>query len=270
MATTSYHDGALGKMRSRAVGEPAAGVPEIVLVQGMAVADYLLPSLTAWGEWTRAHLLELPGLSGSGDPPHELSVPKYGRAVGRMADRRNGDPVILAGHSSGTQVAAEAAAGHPGVAGLVLASPTVDPAARGLIRLLVRWQLNGRHEPPGLTESHKPEWKRAGARRLITWSRRSAPCPGRTVATARCAVARPARPRRPAQHSLSSPRFRGVKAGKLSPMDPATHHPRPGRSIRGSAGSPSRREPASTAPTRVIHPPRHDQLRRAADQPSLR
>jgi pimeloyl-ACP methyl ester carboxylesterase len=166
--TVSYHDGVLGRMRSRAVGEPRPGVPEIVLVQGMGVADYLLPGLAAWGEWTRAHLVELPGFGGSGDPPHELSVPEFGRAVADwLTARHPADPVILAGHSSGTQVASEAAARHPGVAALVLASPTVDPVARGLVRLLVRWRLDGRYEPPGLSESHKPEWKRAGIRRLV-------------------------------------------------------------------------------------------------------
>jgi pimeloyl-ACP methyl ester carboxylesterase len=165
--TTSYHDGALGRMRSRSVGAPRPGMPEVVLVQGMAVADYLLPGLAAFGEWTRAHLVELPGFAGSGEPPHELSVPEFGHAVADWLSTRELGPVILAGHSSGTQVAAEAAAGHPGVAGLVLASPTVDPVARSLVRLLVRWQLDGRHEPPGLTESHRPEWKRAGLRRLV-------------------------------------------------------------------------------------------------------
>jgi pimeloyl-ACP methyl ester carboxylesterase len=75
--------------------------------------------------------------------------------------------VVLAGHSSGTQVAAEAAVGHPDVAGVVLASPTVDPVARGAVRLLARWRLDGRREPPGLTESHRPEWKRAGMRRRL-------------------------------------------------------------------------------------------------------
>jgi pimeloyl-ACP methyl ester carboxylesterase len=164
---TSYHDGVLGRMRSRAVGEARPGVPQVVLVQGMAVADYLLPGLAAFGDWTRAHLIELPGFGGSGDPPHELSVPEFGRAVADWLSAQRLEPVVLAGHSSGTQVAAEAAAGHRGVAGLVLASPTIDPAARGLIRLLVRWRLDGRHEPPGLSESHKPEWKRAGARRLV-------------------------------------------------------------------------------------------------------
>jgi pimeloyl-ACP methyl ester carboxylesterase len=164
---TSYHDGTLGRMRSRSVGAPRPGVPEIVLVQGLAVADYLLPGLAAFGRWTRAHLLELPGLGGSGEPPHELSVPELGRAVADWLTARATGPVVLAGHSSGTQVAAEAAAGHPGVAGLVLASPTVDPVARGLIRLVVRWRRDGRYEPPGLTESHKPEWRRAGPRRLV-------------------------------------------------------------------------------------------------------
>lgn len=154
-------------MRSRAVGEAHLGVPEVVLVQGMAVADYLLPGLGSLGEWTRAHLLELPGLAGSGDPPHELDVPEYGQCVADWLDACAAGRVVLAGHSSGTQVAARAALGSNRVAGLVLGSPTVDPVARGWFRLLVRWQLDGRREPPGLTESHKPEWRRAGLRRLL-------------------------------------------------------------------------------------------------------
>ena len=85
-----------------------------------------------------------------------------------MARRRDPGRVVLAGHSSGTQVAAHAALRRPAkVAGLVLASPTVDPVARSWLRLFVRWRLDGRHEPPGLSESHRPEWKRAGMRRLV-------------------------------------------------------------------------------------------------------
>ncbi len=76
--------------------------------------------------------------------------------------------VVVIGHSSGTQVAAHAAARRAeDVAGLVLASPTIDPVARSWLRLFVRWRLDGRHEPPGLTESHVPEWRRAGLRRLL-------------------------------------------------------------------------------------------------------
>jgi pimeloyl-ACP methyl ester carboxylesterase len=49
----------------------------------------------------------------------------------------------------------------------VLASPTVDPFARSLVRLLLRWRLDARHEPDDLSHSHRPEWVRAGPRRLL-------------------------------------------------------------------------------------------------------
>ncbi|GAA4934471.1 alpha/beta fold hydrolase [Streptomyces coeruleoprunus] len=168
---SAYHDGVLGRMRSRAVGRPAPGVPEVVLVQGMGVADYLLPGLAAFARWTRAHLVELPGFGGSGEPPHELDVPEFGRCVADWLTAQDVGRVVLVGHSSGTQVAARAAVGHPAVAAVVLASPTVDPVARGRLRLLVRWRLDGRREPPGLSESHRPEWKRAGLRRLLHTAR---------------------------------------------------------------------------------------------------
>lgn len=164
---TGYFDGPLGRMRSRTVGEPRPGVPEVVLVQGMAVADYLMPGLGSFTAWTRAHLVELPGFAGSGEPPHELDVAEFARCVADWLAAHDLGRVILAGHSSGTQVAASAAEGHPDVAGVVLASPTVDPVARGRLRLLVRWRWDSRYEPPGLNDVHLPEWKRAGPRRLL-------------------------------------------------------------------------------------------------------
>jgi pimeloyl-ACP methyl ester carboxylesterase len=44
-----------------------------------------------------------------------LSVAEYGTAVSDRFTARGLGPVLLAGHSIGTQVAAEAAAGHPDV-----------------------------------------------------------------------------------------------------------------------------------------------------------
>lgn len=164
---TVYHDTSYGRMCSRVVGQPQPGVPEVALVQGLGVADYLLPGLGALGEWTRAHLIELPGFAGSSDPPHELSVPEFAAAVGEWLTAQRFAEVVLAGHSSGTQVAAQAAVGRTDIAGVVLASPTIDPVARGPLRLLVRWRIDGRREPPGLTRSHRPEWKRAGLRRML-------------------------------------------------------------------------------------------------------
>src|SRR5919199_1292877 len=70
-----------GVVRSRTVGTPRAGVPEVVVLPGLAVADYLQPALCALGAWTRAHLVELPGFSGSGEPPHPLDVAEFTDAV---------------------------------------------------------------------------------------------------------------------------------------------------------------------------------------------
>lgn len=155
-----------GRMRSRSMGG-GGDLPEVVVVMGMAVADYLMPAVATLGAWTRAHLVELPGFAGSGEPPRELSVDEHGRAVVAWLEDASLGRVVLVGHSSGTQVAARAALRRPdAVAALVLASPTVDPVARSWLRLLVRWRLDGRHEPDGLTESHVPEWRRAGVRRL--------------------------------------------------------------------------------------------------------
>ncbi|MBO3743481.1 alpha/beta fold hydrolase [Actinoplanes flavus] len=134
------------------------GVPEIVLVQGLAVADYLLPGLAALSSFTRAHLLELPA--------ERLPVADYGRAVADWLARKVRDPVILAGHSSGTQVAAEAASRDPYVAGLVLAAPMTDPAYRRTDRLFRRWLLAGRREAPGVLATQWPEWRRAGLRHI--------------------------------------------------------------------------------------------------------
>lgn len=163
---TRYWDLPYGRMRSRSLGQRRPGVPDVVLVMGMAVADYLMPALATLGEWTRGHLVEFPGYAGSGEPPEPLDVPGFGAAVTAWLEAADLGPVELAGHSSGTQVAARAAAqaGRQLIERLVLASPTVDPVARSAPRLLLHWRLDGRREPPGLTESHKPESARAGVR----------------------------------------------------------------------------------------------------------
>ena len=73
------------------------------------------------------------------------------------------DRAVVVGHSSGTQVAAWAGVLAPDrVAAVALASPTIDPIARPLPKLLYRWRLDARSPSPGLEENHVPEWKSAG------------------------------------------------------------------------------------------------------------
>ena len=131
------------------------------------MSDYLLPAQAALS-WTQTYLLDLPGLAGSEDPPRALEVPDFADAVCDWLDAAALGPVVLAGHSSGTQVAAAAAAARPDlVAATVLASPTVDPRARSVPKALYYWRRDSQYPMPGLSESHKPEWKRAGLPRIV-------------------------------------------------------------------------------------------------------
>jgi pimeloyl-ACP methyl ester carboxylesterase len=162
-----FHDGRLGRIRSRSRGRHRDGVPDLVLVHGMTACDYLLPGLGELSAWTRVHLIDLPGCGGSGDPPHELDVAEFADAVADWLDGRDLGRVVLVGHSSGTQVVAEAARRSARVAGVVLASPVFDPAYRSLPRVLWRWVLDLTREPGSLERSNRPNRKRAGLRRLL-------------------------------------------------------------------------------------------------------
>jgi pimeloyl-ACP methyl ester carboxylesterase len=135
---------------------------------GMAVASYFMPALAALAEWTEAHLVELPGLGGSDEPRYEPDARGYGETVAAFLAESDLPPVVLAGHSSGTQDAAHAAVCRPDlVAGLVLASPTLDPKARSWLRMLFWWKVDGRYPTPGLNDIHTPDRRRAGPRRLL-------------------------------------------------------------------------------------------------------
>lgn len=137
----------------------------MVVVQGMTVSDYLLPACAVLGEWTEVHLLDLPGYAGSGQPTRWLDVRGYGETVAHWLESSRIGAAVVVGHSSGTQVAAWAGVLAPErVAAVGLASPTVDPMARSLPKLLFYWRLDARAPSPGLEVSHGPEWKRAGAR----------------------------------------------------------------------------------------------------------
>jgi pimeloyl-ACP methyl ester carboxylesterase len=202
----AFHDGVLGRMRSRSRGEPCDGVPELVLVHGMTACDYLLPGLRELSAWTRVHLIDLPGCGGSGDPPHELGVAEFAGAVVDWLAGRDLGRVVLVGHSSGTQVAAEVARRSGNVAGVVLASPVFDPAYRSLPLVLWRWALDLSREPPSLERS-KPPRPQTSRRTATAAHPACAPAspPGRCGRRAACTRTRHPRPPRRTQHPPMGP-----------------------------------------------------------------
>ncbi|MDR7300107.1 alpha/beta fold hydrolase [Haloactinomyces albus] len=157
-----------GRIRSRTLGHRREHAPPVVSLMGMGVSDYLIPAVHAHTGWTQAHLVDLPGLAGSGPATHPLDVAGYARSIGSWLDAADLPPVVLIGNSSSTQVAAHVAAMRPHqVCVLVLASPTVDPKARSWPRILFFWNKDSQYPLPGLQQQHTPEWARAGVRQFV-------------------------------------------------------------------------------------------------------
>jgi pimeloyl-ACP methyl ester carboxylesterase len=149
------------------------GAPEaadLVMVPGLAVSVYLRASVSALAAaGYRAWLVDPPGFGESGAAVRRLGVPGIASAVEHWLRERGLRRVVLAGHSSGTQVAAHVAARAPDlVERLVLASPTLDPHYRSWFKAVPRWQQDGRREPKSLVRTQLPEWRRAGALSLLT------------------------------------------------------------------------------------------------------
>lgn len=156
-----------GRIRSRTLGHRREHVPPVVTLMGMGVSDYLIPAVHAHADWTQAHLVDLPGLAGSGPATRPLDVAGYAQSVCAWLDDADLPPVVLIGHSSSTQVAAHVAVARPHqVCALMVASPTVDPTVRSWPRILFFWRRDSQYPMPGLQQQHTPEWVRAGIRRL--------------------------------------------------------------------------------------------------------
>ncbi|GAB3411125.1 hypothetical protein GCM10027569_27450 [Flindersiella endophytica] len=142
--------------------------PDVVLVPGMAVSRYLAATQDLLAEHATVHLLELPGTGRAVDPPKTYGLLEDVAEVAGWTARRLPRGALFVGHSYGSQVVPRLAVAAPGlVHGMVLASPTVDPAYRGMVRLLARWLIDTSREPPGLAKFQRPEQRRAGWRRML-------------------------------------------------------------------------------------------------------
>ncbi|MGD9989543.1 alpha/beta fold hydrolase [Pseudonocardia sp.] len=136
----------------------------MLVIPGAAVRRYVRDAVDALSSvGIRGDLRAAPG---------ERVVPADLRGYGhRVAAEilEQGGVDALVGLSVGAQVAAVAAARVGDAVGqLVLISPTVDPAARTVPRLVGRWAAGGRVEPASLLPRQLPDWWRAGPARIAT------------------------------------------------------------------------------------------------------
>jgi pimeloyl-ACP methyl ester carboxylesterase len=141
----------------------AASACTVVLVHGIGMGRKVFADLVPPGERSARGG---PGPAGYGDAPEPTRTP----TIERMADlvaaylRHLGrGPVVLLGHSMGTQVVTETAARHPDtVDRLVLVAPTVDRHHRRALRQLWRLARDLWGESPKVLLLGAREYVRAG------------------------------------------------------------------------------------------------------------
>jgi pimeloyl-ACP methyl ester carboxylesterase len=164
--TVSWHHVAGRPVRSLVLGVPQRDRPQMVLVPGLGALGYLLPVVRACATWTRVHLLDVPGFGDRRTARLPADVESSARTVAAWLAQVPRSPVLLAGHSTGAQVALHAAARAPsGVAGLVLAGITFPPTGRRLPGLAGAVLRTLPHERPGELPATLPYYLR-GLRRL--------------------------------------------------------------------------------------------------------
>jgi pimeloyl-ACP methyl ester carboxylesterase len=81
----------------------------------------------------RVIALDLPGFGEAPEPKRTLTMERHADLVAAYLRHMDAGPVVVIGHSMGSQIAAELAARHPSlVEGVILAGPTVDKAKRNI------------------------------------------------------------------------------------------------------------------------------------------
>ena len=81
----------------------------------------------------RVIALDLPGFGEAPEPTRNLTMERHADLIAAYLRHVGADPVVVIGHSMGSQIGAELAARHPAlVEGVILAGPTVNKAARNI------------------------------------------------------------------------------------------------------------------------------------------
>ncbi|MEO7260423.1 MAG: alpha/beta fold hydrolase [Jatrophihabitantaceae bacterium] len=138
-------------------------LPEVVLVPGLGAPGYLTPWVRQIARWTRATVLDLPGWRWGRATACRPTVTGVGAAAAQWLIEQDRRDVVLLGHSTGAQAAVRTASliGDR-LAGLVLAGPTFDPAARTVTMLLRRGVRTLARERPAELAAVLPSYLHSG------------------------------------------------------------------------------------------------------------
>lgn len=136
----------------------------VVLLHGIGMGRKVFADLiTQLEEDALIVALDLPGYGDAPEPARTPTIERMADVVAAYLRHLDRGPVIVIGHSMGTQVATEVAVRHPStVARLVLVAPTVDRAHRRARTQLWRLGRDLLDESPRVLAIGAREYVRAG------------------------------------------------------------------------------------------------------------
>lgn len=144
--------------------ERGAGETVFLLVHGIGMGRKVFGDLTTLlAEHGRVVAVDQPGYGDAPEPPRTPTMERTADLLAAFVRSRGYGPVVVVGHSMGSQVSTELAARHPGlVARLVLVAPTVDERARRALPQLTRLARDLAAESPKVLFLGAREYLRAG------------------------------------------------------------------------------------------------------------
>jgi 2-hydroxy-6-oxonona-2,4-dienedioate hydrolase len=160
-----------GEMFTR-IGGRSSGAP-VVLVHGFVLAgDYMMPSAERLAVFTRAFVPDLPGYGLSDRPPRGPALWYLADRLAEWTQRLDLGRAHFIGNSFGCQILVDFAARYGRlIQRLVLQGPTVDPAARSVVKQVLRLIKNSRIESPRLGQLMFRDYWRAGLRGIVATAR---------------------------------------------------------------------------------------------------
>ncbi len=167
----------------RVTAPPAVGGPVdplVVILPGLGLPFYTLPTARSVAQrGLDCEVLDLPGFGSARPRPTRPNIHAVGlAAAGWVRERAFGRPVVLLGHSTGSQAALTAAlalAGERTSYALVMAGPTFAPRQRRLVPLLGATAVAYRDDSPREIDPAEIRRGRMGIALMLHSGMRDAP-----------------------------------------------------------------------------------------------
>jgi pimeloyl-ACP methyl ester carboxylesterase len=162
-----YVDGlAFGVIASRG----AADRPALVLVHGIGVSHRYLSRLhDVLAEQRTVFSIDLPGFGGLPKPVHDVDVATMAAALATVIETLQTGPVVLVGHSMGSQWVVELTAERPDlVAHVVAMGPVADARHRSMLAQTIALARDTLGEPPDINAIVFSDYLRCGVPWYLT------------------------------------------------------------------------------------------------------